>query len=207
LGDRKFMKCIATAVLALLCLASTQRAAAQQWTPTRSTWVQVRPRTDEPSIFAPDDKVRTVGVSLLVGIPDGVVPSLSVHPFNTNALHFDVGPSGALSLGFRGGVTWDPFDWVVAPTLTVAGGYHFSGEVPGTQDVTFRAAYFSVQPGLEIGRRSRFRIIARVGYSRLWIHTEGIQQKLSTKYGVTIDAPRITLDLLPSFSLGISAYL
>jgi hypothetical protein len=206
-GDRDFMKCIATG-LALLCLAWMHGAAAQeQPTYVRSSWVQVRPRAEQPSIFAEDTKVRTLGVSLLVGLPEGVVPMLSVHPFDTNALHVDVGPSGALAFGFRGGVTWDPLDWVLAPTLTVAGGYHFPGEIPGTQNATFSAAYFTVQPGLEIGRRSRFRILLRVGYSRLWVQTHGLENKLSTKYGVTIDAPRITLDLLPTLTLGISAFL
>jgi len=201
------MKCIATAVLALLCLAWTHSAEAQQWTYTRSTWVRVQPRAKETSLFAEDTQVRTFGVALLVGIPEGVVPSLAVHPFNTNAIHFDVGPSGALALGVRGGITWDPLDWVVAPTLTVSGGYHSKADVPGVQNVAFSAAYVSVQPGIEIGRRSRFRILLRVGFSRLWVQTHGLEDKVFSKFAVTIDAPSVTLDMFPSLTLGISAYL
>ena len=202
------MKWIATAAFALLCLAWTHGAAAQeQLTYTRSSWVQVQARPGQPSIFEEDTKVRRLGVSLLVGIPEGVVPSFSVHPFDTNALHFDLGPSGALALGFRGGVTWDPLDWVVAPTLTVSGGYHATAELPGVENARFNAAYLNIQPGLEIGRRSRFRIVARVGYSRIWVHTQGLEAKVATKYGVTIDAPSVTLDLFPSITMGISAFL
>jgi hypothetical protein len=202
------MKWITTAALALLGCAWTRgvQAEEQQLTYTRSTWVQVAPRRDQGSIFDEDTQVRRFGFSLLVGLPEGVVPSLSVHPFDSNALHFDLGPSGALALGFRGGVTWDPLDWVVAPTLTVAGGYHGSGEIPGTQNASFSAAYLNIQPGLEIGRRSRFRIFLRVGYSRIWAWTTGLENKVATRYGVTIDAPRITVDLFPSLTLGLSAF-
>ena len=201
------MKRLAIALLPLFGLLWAYPAAAQQFTYQRSTWVQVGPRPEQPSIFAEDTQVRRFGISVLVGLPEGLAPALTVRPFDTNALHVDLGPSGALSLGFRGGVTWDPFDWVVAPTLTVAGGYHSLAEVPGTNDVNFTAAYLNIQPGLEIGRRSRFRILLRVGYTRLWIQTQGLDGKAAKKYAVTIDAPSVVLDVLPSITLGLTAYL
>ena len=201
------MKRLAIATALLPWFLWAHGAAAQQYTYAKSSWVQVGPRKEQPSIFAEDAQVRRLGVTLLVGLPEGLAPALSVRPFDSNALHVDIGPSGALSLGFRGGVTWDPFDWVVAPTLTVAGGYHSLADVPGTEDASFSAAYLNIQPGLEIGRRSRFRILLRVGYTRLWIQTKGLDGKAASKYAVTIDAPSVILDVFPSLTLGLTAYL
>lgn len=202
------MKRLAFAFLPLLfAVFWGHGAAAQQTTFVRSQWVEVGARKEQPSLFAEDTAVRRVGVTLLVGVPEGLAPQLSIHPFDSNMLHVDIGPSGALSLGFRGGVTWDPLDWVLAPTLTVSGGYHSLAEVPGTQDVRFSAAYLNIQPGLELGRRSRFRIMLRVGYTRLWVNTQGLDTKAAKKYQVTIDAPRIILDVFPSVTLGLTAYL
>jgi hypothetical protein len=173
--------------------------------PGGSQWVAVKPKAPAPSIFDPDDQLRLLGATLLFGVPDGIAPGLSFHPW-TNLLHIDLSPSGLLSLGFRGGVTLDPFDWVVAPTLTVAGGYNGWADLPFTtgKSIRFQTTYLNVQPGIEVGRRSRFRIFLRLGYSHLWVNTDywpsysGKQATSSTK---------VQLDLFPTFNLGLTGYL
>jgi hypothetical protein len=160
----------------LLALSCASAAVAQDrfsLQPPKSRWMEVKPEADAPSIFEEDDKLRLFGVTLLLGVPDGIAPALSFHPF-TNLLHIDIGPSALLSFGLRGGVTFDPFDWIVAPTVTLAAGYNGWADVPFIegQAVRFTTTYVNAQAGIEVGRRSRFRLFLRAGYSRLWVDTD-----------------------------------
>jgi hypothetical protein len=180
----------------LLLIACARPVAADDWT-------VVRPRAPQPSLFEPDSTVRTFGVSVIAGIPSGIAPSLSVHPFHSNLLHVDLGPSGALAFGVRGGVTVDPFDWVVAPTLTVEASYFGWADIPGIQGARFDMASVGVLAGVEIGRRSRWRIFVRGGYAHMWGGTRG----LTDRYAVALDTPRYTLDPLPALELGLTAFL
>lgn len=165
------------------------------------------PHPEAPSVFEPDDKVRLFGVTLGAGLPDGfLVGGLAFHPW-TNALHLDLtGTGGLAGFGIRGGVTLDPFDSVVAPTLTIALGHMFWADIPrhaGEFDYT----YLNVQPGIEVGRRSRFRVFARVGYSRIWASTRGVVRPFNI-VGVTFPKqPSFIVDLLPSLSVGVNFYL
>src|SRR5690349_19992735 len=77
---------ILSSLLALCCASSA--AAQDRFTlqPPASHWVAVKPEAPAVSLFEPDDKLRLFGVTFLVGIPDGIAPALSFHPF-TNLLH------------------------------------------------------------------------------------------------------------------------
>ena len=161
-------------------------------------------KPDPPSLFEPDSQLRLVGVSLSVGAPEGIVGGVSFHPW-TNLVHIDLGLSGALSFGVHGSVTLDPFDWIVAPTLTLSGGYHGWADLPSAAEpIRFDMSYLGIQAGVEVGRRSRFRFFFRGGYSHLWVDTDywpsvsGNQATSSTK---------VQINLLPSLTLGVSAYL
>ena len=184
----------ALALLALVALAASPAKADE--------WVVVRPRSEQPSLFEPDTSIRTFGVSLVAGVPSGIAPSLSIHPA-TNLVHIDIGPSGALAFGVRGGVTVDPFDSIVAPTLTVEGSYFGWADLPGIRGGRFDVASVGVLAGVEVGRRSRFRIFARAGYAHLWGSTRG----LTSRYAVALDAPHYTLELLPALEIGLTAFL
>jgi hypothetical protein len=173
--------------------------------PPEGRWVAVKPKPATPPLFEPDDKLRLFGVTLLVGVPDGIAPALSFHPW-TNLVHIDLGPSALMSLGFRGGVTFDPFDWVVAPTLTVGAGYNGWADAPfvsGTS-VRFTTTYLNVQAGIEVGRRSRFRLFLRGGYSRLWIDTD-YYPSYSGKQATSSTTVRI--GFVPSINFGLTGYL
>ena len=193
-----------------LLFGCTSTAFAQRYASSYSAeyqpekWVTVPPRVEAPPLFAPDDKVRLIGVTLLLGLPDCIAPGISFHPW-TNLVHIDLSLSGLLSLGVRGGVTFDPFDWVVAPTLTFAMGYNGWADLPfSDRSIRFDTTYLNVQAGIEVGRRSRFRIFLRVGYSHLWVDTDywpsysGKQATSSTK---------VEVNVVPSLNLGLTGYL
>lgn len=195
-------------LISLFLLGSATPAVAQDLfasQPPEGRWVAVKPKEAAPPLFEPDDKLRLFGVTLLVGIPDGIAPALSFHPW-TNLVHIDVGPSALMSFGFRAGVTLDPLDWVVAPTLTLSTGYNGWADVPFVSGnaIRFTTTYLNVQAGIELGRRSRFRLFLRGGYSHLWIDTDnypsysGRQAQSSTT---------VRVGFLPSLNLGLTGYL
>ena len=173
--------------------------------PPEGRWLAVKPKPAPAPLFEPDDKLRLLGVTLLVGVPEGIAPALSFHPW-TNLLHIDVGPSALMSLGFRAGVTLDPLDWIVAPTLTVSTGYNGWADAPfvsGTS-VRFTTTYLNVQAGIEVGRRSRFRLFLRGGYSHLWIDTDYYPSYSGNQ---ATSPTSVRIGFLPALSLGLTGYL
>jgi hypothetical protein len=193
------MRSLIVSLFLLVNAASTASAQTSQW-------VAVKPKAPLTSIFEPDDKLRLFGVTLLVGLPDGIAPALSFHPW-TNLVHIDIGPSALMSLGFRAGVTVDPLDWIVAPTLTLAAGYNGWADAPfvsGNQTIRFTSTYLNIQPGIEVGRRSRFRVFLRLGYSRLWIDTD-YYPSYSGRQATSSTSVRV--GILPTLNLGLTGYL
>jgi hypothetical protein len=191
------------AVLFALHLCKGVEAQTYTSNPDVPHWQKVEKRVPLPSLLEEDDKVRTFGINLDIGVPDGISPGISIHP-GTNVLHLDLAVSSILSIGVRGGVTLDPFDWVIAPTLTVTGGHNFKAKIPDMTGM-FDYSYVSTQLGLEFGRRSRFRVYLRGGYSRLWANTYNASGQFKL-VGVTVTEPHVTADLLPSVSAGINAF-
>lgn len=152
-------------------------------------------------MFTPDSELRIVGVSLLAGLPDGIAPAVAIHP-GTNLLHADLGITGALSFGVRGSLTFDPFDWVVAPTLTVASGYSAWARIPSTP-TQYQLTYVNIQPGIELGRRSRFRVFLRAGYSHFWV----AGQTSGTITGLQATSrPNAHINFFPSVSFGLTVF-
>jgi hypothetical protein len=190
-------------LLLLVALASRSSSVeAQQWAKTpEGRWIVVEPRQKLPGVFDADPKVRLFGVTLLAGLPDGIAPGIAFHP-GTNIVHVDLALTGLLSLGVRAGVTFDPLDWVLAPTLTVAGGYSAWVKLP-SDAIYYQLYYVNVQPGLELGRRSRFRVFLRAGFSHFWV-----AGRHSFKYqGIQATSqPNLRINALPSVNLGLTAY-
>jgi len=182
--------------------SSVSSVEAQRWAKTPDgEWHEVEEQRVEPPVFGADSKVRLFGVTLLGGIPDGIAPGISIHP-GTNLLHFDLAVTSLLSFGVRAGATFDPFDWVLAPTLTVAGGYSAWAKIPSTT-TQYRLYYVNIQPGLELGRRSRFRVFLRAGYSHLW----AASQSSSVFQGVrAASRPSVRINLFPTVNLGVTGY-
>lgn len=178
-------------------------ARAEQWSRLPDgEWVAVEQTRPPAQLFDSDGKVRLFGLTLLAGLPDGIAPGISVHP-GTNLLHIDVAMTGLFSLGVRGGVTLDPFDWVVAPTLTVAGGYSGWADLPTSTTAQYQLVYVNIQPGIEIGRRSRFRVFLRAGYSHFWV----AGTSAATYDGLSAASePKLRINFLPSVNLGLTSY-
>jgi hypothetical protein len=192
----------------LLLLGCASPAVAQDLfssQPPEGRWVAVKPKGAAPPLFEPDDKLRLFGVTLLVGLPDGIAPALSFHPW-TNWVHIDFGPSALMSFGFRGGVTFDPLDWIVAPTLTLSAGYNGWADAPFVSGsaIRFTTTYMNVQAGIEVGRRSRFRLFLRGGYSHLWIDTD-YYPSYSGRQATSSTTVRV--GVFPSLNLGLTGYL
>ena len=115
---------------ALFILVAASSVEAQRWAKQPDgNWHAVEEPRELPPILEQDSNVRLFGVTLLAGVPDGVAPGISIHP-GTNLVHFDFGIASLLSFGVRGAVTLDPFDWVLAPTLTIAVGYSAWAKIP-----------------------------------------------------------------------------
>lgn len=173
--------------------------------PPASHWVPVQPKKPAPGLFEPDDKLRLFGFTLLVGIPDGIATGISFHPW-TNLLHVDLSMSGLLSLGFRAGVTVDPFDWNVAPTLTLAGGWNGWADAPFVtgKSVRFQTTYVNIQPGIEVGVRSKWRLFLRAGYSHVWVDTD-YRPTYSGKTATS--STQVRIGLFPALNFGLTGYL
>lgn len=200
---RPFLSEIPVVLLLLVGVeATSSRVEAQRWETQRGgEWHAVEEPRKPPPMFEADSKVRLFGVTLLGGIPDGIAPGISIHPA-TNLVHVDVAVTSLLSFGVRVGATFDPFDWVVAPTLTVAGGYSAWANIPSTT-TQYQLYYANIQPGLELGRRSRFRVFVRAGYSHLW----AASRSPATFQGLqAASQPSVRIDLFPTLNLGVTGY-
>jgi hypothetical protein len=191
------------ALLLLVAAATSPSSAeAQRWAKQPDgEWHAVEEEPEQPRIFGADSTVRLLGVTLLGGIPDGIAPGISIHP-GTNLLHFDVAVTSLLSLGVRAGATFDPFDWVLAPTLTVTGGYSAWAKIPSTT-TQYELYYVNIQPGLELGRRSRFRVFVRAGYSHLWAASRTAATFQSVQ---ATSQPSVRINLFPTLNLGVTGY-
>lgn len=182
--------------------AGSSSVSAQRWAKSPDgQWIPVVERKEPPSMFEPDSELRLFGATLLVGLPDGIAPGISFHP-GSNLVHLDLAVTGLLSLGVRAGVTLDPFDWVLAPTLTVAGGYSAWATIPSTS-TQYEAFYLNIQPGLELGRRSRYRIFLRTGYTRFWVAGRSSASYRSLE---ATSQPSLRINFFPTVNLGLTVY-
>lgn len=189
-------------ILLVAVQAIALRAEAQRWAKQPDgEWYQVKERRELPSVFEADSEVRPIGVTLLGGLPEGIAPGISIHP-GTNLLHFDLAVTSLLSFGVRAGATFDPFDWVLAPTLTIAGGYSAWAKIPSTT-TQYQLYYLNIQPGLELGRRSRWRVFLRAGYSHLWAASRAPAAFTGLQ---ATSQPSLRIDLFPTVSLGVTGY-
>lgn len=155
---------------------------------------------------APSRPHHTFGMTMDVGLPDGAALGLVVRPkfdwlrLGAAVTHNGMGP------GVRLGVTLDPIQYAVAPTLTVEGGHCFAGTVPGIQgSPSIGYDYANFHLGLEFGNRSSFRFFIRGGAS--WVNMSGAQaQNTVINNGSTIMNPSYTGWVAPSAKLGFALY-
>lgn len=155
---------------------------------------------------APSRPHHTFGMTMDVGLPDGAALGLVVRPkfdwlrLGAAVTHNGMGP------GVRLGVTLDPVQYSVGPTLTVEGGHCFAGTVPGIQgSPSIGYDYANFHLGLEFGNRASFRFFIRGGAS--WVNMSGAQAQNSViNNGSTIMNPSYTGWVAPSAKLGFALY-
>jgi len=146
---------------------------------------------------------HALGVTLEAGAPDLLGVRLTLRP--RSWVRLNIGPvSDLFSAGIGGGITFVPLKTLVAPSLTVDGGYLFDGDTRGIPQAlgvpigNGRAAYGYVDAhaGLEIGanRRVCFFIHAGVSYVDLTAHGDGFAAAHLKLFG-------------PSAKLGLTVFL
>jgi hypothetical protein len=166
-----------------------------------------RPDADHvPTPAAPAH--RAFGLTMDVGVPDGAAVGVVVRPkfdwvrLGASATHNGIAP------GVRLGVTIDPVDYPLAPTLTVEGGHYWEGKLPTLKDspsIGYNYANFHV--GLEVGSRASFRFFLRGGAS--WVDVTAASQTQGSMTGGTVSGignPSYSGWLAPSGKLGFSAF-
>jgi hypothetical protein len=167
-----------------------------------------------PTAVAP--RHRMFGVTMDVGVPDGAALGIVVRPrFDWLRIAGAVTHNG-IAPGLRFGVTLDPIDFPVAPTLTVEGGHYWQGTLPTVSDSpTVGYNYANIHLGLEIGSRATFRFFLRGGVSYLDVNASNINMGSSgtvaangagAMSGSGIGNPSFSGWLAPSGKLGFSVY-
>ncbi len=158
------------------------------------------------------------GVLLDAGLPDGAGASVVFRPWSFLRVHAGV-TSILFSTGFRGGVSYVPFNFFITPSLTVEGGYLPSGDAnvavrmatgdssfssPALQDISY--GFASAQLGLEVGPPRRFTFYLRGGLSYLDGNLGGLQSMLQ-QADATVQSRSLHLRMtLPSAKLGFIVY-
>jgi hypothetical protein len=173
------------------------------------------PQTDKAPTASPP-RHRTFGMTMDVGVPDGAALGLVVRPrFDWLRIAGAVTHNG-IAPGLRLGVTVDPIDFPIAPTLTVEGGHYWQGTIPGVSDSpTVGYNYANIHLGLEIGSRSAFRFFLRGGVSYVDVSASNISMGsngtvaangASAMSGSGIGNPSFSGWVAPSGKLGFALY-
>ena len=124
------------------------------------------------------------GIMLALGVPDGAVLSFVGSPWYW--LLLDAGFAYTLAPGFVLGVTFQPIDFVISPTLRAEYGYYFAGNtaeyvkkwtgVPtDLQPLITSASYdwFSAMLGVALGSRRGFTFRLEGGVDWLSLNVKG----------------------------------
>src|SRR4051812_5241213 len=162
---------------------------------------------------------KRFGLLADAGVPGGAGVAAMFRPWRF--LRAAAGVSwNYLSFGFRGAVTFVPFEGTLTPTLHLEGGHFFAGDASRFSSnagakVVLRSVpedYLSASIGLEIGSQEKFVFFVRAGLS--WIRSEAqdIAEAIAAanpglKTGVKSADNMPLLVQLPTVSVGIVLFL
>jgi hypothetical protein len=155
-----------------------------------------------------EDRHRWVGVQFDLGVPDGAALGVVVRP-KVNWLRLNLsGTYNGLAPGLRGGFTFDPIKFPIAPTLTLEGGKAFNGNIPGHHDLpSFGYDYLNLHLGMEFGNRDRWRLFLQAGPTWMHITTSNFASVLgSNEADLTVGNPTANVALVPTAKLGFAIY-
>lgn len=113
------------------------------------------------------DEHKWVGVKVSAGVPEGISAGLLLSPLNWASVHGSY-TNNFFASGGKFGLTIDPVNFGVAPTLTSEWGFSSQFDLSktfATKIKTFAYEYVNIHPGLEFGKRNSYRIFLRGGVS------------------------------------------
>lgn len=133
----------------------------------------------ESPAFAEEKKFK-YGLQMDLGVPDGATAGLAVKPW-VNFARLNLSGAYNMAPGLRGGLTLDPFNFGVAPTLTFEYGKTWHGKPPIVENLPkIGYEYVNAHLGLEFGNRDSWRIFIHGGPTWLWFDTEGFSTVVSS---------------------------
>lgn len=178
----------------------------------------------EPAGSDGDESLKSLGLMLDGGLPDGAMLSAVYRPLSWVRLHGG-GGSNTVSVGLRAGVALIPFG--IGPSLTVEAGHYFEGNAngvaatmagPSYEDtaVLDRVGYdfANAHLGLDFGRETFvFYIHGGMSYIRTQLHqinellAEQGANDADSSTTLAINGDPTISGFMPSFKLGIVTYL
>jgi len=158
------------------------------------------------------------GVLFDAAVPDGFALSFAYRPHWAVRLSLG-GTHNLLAPGIRVGASVVPFQWAVAPSLSVDAGHVFAADVgkvisgstsiPKAVDPLLKSVsynYADLLLGLEFGSQRKFNFYLKLGLSRVWASTSGTGQGSSGNFTTTVKDPAVNLGI-PSVKLGFIVWV
>jgi len=152
------------------------------------------------------DDTNPLGAQIDVGVPDGAAAGLVVRPQDWLRLNASI-TYNAIAPGVRGGITLDPIDFGIAPTMTAEAGFSGQGKVPGgknTPDVGYD--YINLHLGLEFGNRHTWRFFLHGGPTYIHLNTGNFQNTVGFPSGLIIGNPTANVWFTPTVKLGFALF-
>jgi hypothetical protein len=150
---------------------------------------------------------KMVGAQIDVGIPNGV--GLSVVGKPCKWAHLNIGATyNGMAPGMFAGLTIDPINFGISPTLTGEVGGSFRGRLPGVAnapDMSYQ--YINLWPGIEFGSRDNWRLFLRGGVT--WVkgtvyNLDELSKNNDTS--LTFSDPKFSFRVAPTAKLGFLVY-
>lgn len=164
--------------------------------------VKSEPHTQVAPTLPAKPRFRWFGLQLDAGAPDGVALGVIVRP-SLNWLRLNAsGTWNYLSYGVRGGLTLDPINFPIAPTLTVEGGHFFYGTIPSEQ-LQVSYDYLNLHGGLDFGKRDVIRFFIHGGVSYMNVYTKNFSTLFNHSDTITLSDPTFSVRAAPSLKVGI----
>lgn len=149
---------------------------------------------------------KYVGAQLDLGIPNGAGLSVVLKPCKW--AHFNAGGTyNGMAPGMFAGLTLDPINFGIAPTLTAEVGGSFKGRLVGISEapeISYR--YVNLWPGLEFGSRDNWRFFLRGGATWISGTAYKVNEFSSNNEGLAISDPKFTARVAPTAKFGFLVY-
>lgn len=117
---------------------------------------------------------KWLGIQGDAGYPDGL--ALGPYLMPVKSLRFHLSGTYNYAYGIRSGLTIDPFNELLSPSLSVEGGYVFPGSpifIPGDAKISY--VYFSMHLGFEFGKPGKWRLFTHGGITWVRLKTHQLE--------------------------------